>query len=104
MRTTSDTWQIEQAATVLALVVRDAPNRADIHRELGYALLQLRRTDESLAHLKEAVRLDPASPEAHDTTRPWVLGRAPQPGGGHGQDQQDQEEVAAPQAIESRLK
>lgn len=57
----------QDAATIFGQVLRDDPNRAATHREIGYALLRLGRVDQSLSHLNQSVRLDPASPETHDT-------------------------------------
>jgi len=63
--TTSPGGREEAAALLSEALELDSPYAARIHLELGKVLMDLSRTDEAIAHLREGARLLPESAEAH---------------------------------------
>jgi cytochrome c-type biogenesis protein CcmH/NrfG len=54
------------AVTALKKAVKNAPDNADIHNDLGHAYRQLGEMDLSFSHYNEALRLNPNHREAHE--------------------------------------
>jgi Flp pilus assembly protein TadD len=56
---------VEEAVAQFTEAVQLAPDRADIHNDLGFALALLGRFDEAIPHFTEATRLAPNYVQAH---------------------------------------
>jgi Flp pilus assembly protein TadD len=54
------------AVVALKKAVKNAPDNADIHNDLGHAYRQLGEMDLSFSHYNEALRLNPNHREAHE--------------------------------------
>ncbi len=60
----SKDWKAAVAA--LKKAVKNAPDNADIHNDLGHAYRQLGEMDLSFTHYNEALRINPNHREAHE--------------------------------------